>query len=359
MPADPAHLHEGIAIQVTPAPADPNAPAAPPIPTPDSQEAAPPVTPSTQNPLTKIAAAVGALLSLLLLASVACTPTTAPSHNDSAGLDDGSVAVQSVARPSFLPASVPFFGTGNPADEPTHYRIHLQLAKCLGEVVVCTADQAYEVRADDNNLLTTAGATALWNALSTSGLATPFNTTNAQLAVGDSTTAAAVGDTDLGAAVGTTVAVSAATNASPIVLTTATNTFTAGQAVVVASVGGNTNANGTWEVSAATSTTVTLLNSSGNAAYTSGGTVGPINKYRQQANATGSAVVSGNQITYVATFGTTNGNFHWQEWGLTTGAAATNKQAVVPPTLLNHKIVDLGTKTSAASWTATATLSLS
>ena len=57
--------------------------------------------------------------------------------------------------------------------------------------------------------------------------------------------------------------------------------------------------------------------------------------------------------------GNYNANFHWQEWGLTTGAAATNKQAVPPPTLFNHRVQDLGTKTSAASWTLTVTLSLS
>lgn len=314
---------------------------------------------SNRNPLQKIAGVITALGVLALLASVACSPSTTPNHNEAAGLGDDSAQIQQTERPGFLPAGIPFVSTGDPSDEPTHYRINLQLNKCMGEVAVCTADQAYEVRQDHTNLLTTAGAQALWNGLSTAGLATPFNTTNAQLAVGDGTTAAAVGDTDLGAAAGTSVAVSGATNAAPIVLTTAAQSWTVGSVIVCSGIGGNTAANGTFELSAVSGTSATLLNSTGNGAYTAGGTCSPINKYRQQANGAGSAVVSTNQIVYVATFGTTNADFAWQEWGLTTGAAATNKQAAAPPTLFNHKIVSLGTKTSSASWTLTATLSLS
>ena len=360
MPTERPHVQEDASVQITPAPQTPDptnlTPSSTSPATSTPQEDAPAVN-TTKNPLQKIAGVVGGLLCLLLLASVACTPNTAPSHNETAGLADGA-QISTAERPAYVPASVPFVSTGNPADEPTKYGIRLDLTKCYGEVAVCTPDQAYEVRSDFTNLLTTAGATALWNGLSTAGLATPFNTTNAQLAVGDGTTAAAVGDTDLGAAAGTAVAVSGATNATPIVLTTAAQSWVVGQVIVCSSIGGNTAANGTFEISAVTSTSATLLNSAGNAAYTTGGSCSPINKYRQQANGTGSAAVSGNQITYVATFGTANANFAWQEWGLTTGAAATNKQAAAPPTLFNHKIVSLGTKTSAASWTLTANLSL-
>lgn len=65
-----------------------------------------------------------------------------------------------------------------------------------------------------------------------------------------------------------------ATNATPIVITTsAAHGLSIGDIITVASVGGNTGANGTFTVSAVGSTTTaTLLNSAGTGAYTSGGT---------------------------------------------------------------------------------------
>ena len=72
--------------------------------------------------------------------------------------------------------------------------------------------------------------------------------------------------------------VTAATNASPIVVTTSTNHgLSAGDLVIVDGVAGNTAANGTWIASAVTSNTVTLLDSVGNGAYTSGGRLLPVN----------------------------------------------------------------------------------
>lgn len=77
-------------------------------------------------------------------------------------------------------------------------------------------------------------------------------------------------------------AISAATNASPINVTATAHGFTTGDIVVIRGVGGNTAANGTWKIANVTTnafdlTTVapqggTSLNSTGNAAYTSGGT---------------------------------------------------------------------------------------
>ena len=66
--------------------------------------------------------------------------------------------------------------------------------------------------------------------------------------------------------------------------------------------------------------------------------------------------------TFVATFGTTVGNFHWQEWGIDGGTAdgtAVTSEGNTTPGLVNHKIADLGTKTSAASWVFTVTITLS
>lgn len=63
-----------------------------------------------------------------------------------------------------------------------------------------------------------------------------------------------------------------ATNASPIVITSASHGLTTGMKVTVASVGGNTAANGTWTITRVGADTFSLDTSTGNGAYTSGGT---------------------------------------------------------------------------------------
>jgi len=83
------------------------------------------------------------------------------------------------------------------------------------------------------------------------------------------TTAYAAGDV-----VGVSLTVTGASNASPIVITTsAAHGLTTGDYVTVASVGGNTAANTSAKVVALTATTFQLFGTTGNAAYTSGGTV--------------------------------------------------------------------------------------
>lgn len=75
---------------------------------------------------------------------------------------------------------------------------------------------------------------------------------------------------------GTNRTVSGATNASPIeITTTAGHGYSTGETVTVASVGGNTAANGTWTIVKTSSTKFTLTGSTGNGTYTSGGTVTP------------------------------------------------------------------------------------
>jgi hypothetical protein len=61
------------------------------------------------------------------------------------------------------------------------------------------AGKAYEVRVTDGNLLTTTGATLMWNLLIGAG-GTVYSNANANLGVGDSTTAEAAAQTDLQAA---------------------------------------------------------------------------------------------------------------------------------------------------------------
>jgi len=69
--------------------------------------------------------------------------------------------------------------------------------------------------------------------------------------------------------------ITGATNAAPIVLAIAAHPFSTGQVIDVASVGGNTNANGRWQINVVDANSVALIGSQGNAAYTSGGTATP------------------------------------------------------------------------------------
>lgn len=83
------------------------------------------------------------------------------------------------------------------------------------------------------------------------------------------TTAYAAGDSVAPAA----LTVTGATNATPIVLTVTSHGLVTGDRVTVASVGGNTAANGNWTVTKVTDNTFSLDDSAGNGAYTSGGSV--------------------------------------------------------------------------------------
>jgi hypothetical protein len=76
---------------------------------------------------------------------------------------------------------------------------------------------------------------------------------------------------DLGAH-GAAQTITGATNASPIQITIANHGLGTGETVVVASVGGNTAANGTWVITVTGANTFTLNGPTGNGAYTSGGT---------------------------------------------------------------------------------------
>jgi len=69
------------------------------------------------------------------------------------------------------------------------------------------------------------------------------------------------------------VAVTAATTATPILLTTAAHGLATGDRVAIAEVGGNTAANGNWTVTVVSPTTFTLDGSVGNGAFTGGGYV--------------------------------------------------------------------------------------
>lgn len=72
------------------------------------------------------------------------------------------------------------------------------------------------------------------------------------------------------------------------------------------------------------------------------------NKYRQVVDS--APTVSNNQITFVATFGTSVANYAWNEVGVASAASG--------GTMLSRTVSSLGTKTSSATWTLTWTLSI-
>lgn len=67
-------------------------------------------------------------------------------------------------------------------------------------------------------------------------------------------------------------AITGATNATPIVITSTAHGLSTGTTVTIASVGGNTAANGTWVIDVTSANAFSLRTSAGNGAYTSGGT---------------------------------------------------------------------------------------
>lgn len=70
--------------------------------------------------------------------------------------------------------------------------------------------------------------------------------------------------------------------------------------------------------------------------------------YPDHTDGTGSGAAS---IVFQAVFGTSDANYAWAEWGIFNASTGGR--------MLNRKVVSMGTKTSAATWTVTATLSLS
>jgi hypothetical protein len=88
------------------------------------------------------------------------------------------------------------------------------------------------------------------------------------------------------ASLAVTGVVTGATNASPIVVTSAGHGLTTGTRVTVTGVGGNSAANGTFTVTAVSADTFSLDSSTGNGAYTSGGTWSVTGLYKIDVAAT-------------------------------------------------------------------------
>lgn len=65
-------------------------------------------------------------------------------------------------------------------------------------------------------------------------------------------------------------------------------------------------------------------------------------------------------LTLAATFGSADGNFAWNEFGIDVGTATVTSGNTVAALLLNHKTsIAQGTKASGQTWNATATVTLS
>lgn len=73
------------------------------------------------------------------------------------------------------------------------------------------------------------------------------------------------------------------------------------------------------------------------------------NKLRKAMDATYPQQAA-NVLTFRSTFGTSDANFAWQEWGVFNASTS--------GTMMNRKVESLGTKTSAQTWQFTVTITL-
>jgi hypothetical protein len=104
--------------------------------------------------------------------------------------------------------------------------------------------------------------------------------------------------------------VTGATNASPIVITSASHGLSTGTRVTVASVGGNTAANGTFTVTRVDANTFSLDGSTGNGSYTSGGTWNTTGLYSFTVDATaGNSYEAGKTYMVLVRFAVSSTNY--------------------------------------------------
>ena len=107
-----------------------------------------------------------------------------------------------------------------------------------------------------------------------------------------------------------TGAITNATNASPIVITSANHGLTTGARVTITGVGGNTNANGTFIVTVVDANTFSLNGTTGNAGYTSGGIWNATGLYTTVIAATGvNGFASGQNYTVVFNYQISGTNY--------------------------------------------------
>jgi hypothetical protein len=73
------------------------------------------------------------------------------------------------------------------------------------------------------------------------------------------------------------------------------------------------------------------------------------NKLRKPADAT-FPTIAGNVVTFQATFGTSDANFAWQEWGVFNNSSG--------GTMFNRKVESLGTKPNTQIWVFTVVITV-
>jgi hypothetical protein len=89
-----------------------------------------------------------------------------------------------------------------------------------------------------------------------------------------------------------------------------------------------------------------------------GAAAGSANRFFQPVS--GSGALGTRTLAFAATFGTADGNFAWNEFGLDVGTPTVTSGTTVNALLFNHKAgIAQGTKASGQTWTATATITFS
>lgn len=85
---------------------------------------------------------------------------------------------------------------------------------------------------------------------------------------------------------------------------------------------------------------------------------GSSNRWFQPMDATYPQVSAG-VVTFKSTFGTADGNFIWNEFGIDIGTPTVTASATVNATLFNHKTsISQGTKAAGQTWATTATVTI-
>jgi general stress protein CsbA len=85
---------------------------------------------------------------------------------------------------------------------------------------------------------------------------------------------------------------------------------------------------------------------------------GTTNRYFMTMTATYPSVVAA-VATFKASFASADGNFAWNEWGITIDSSSSVASSTVGATLVNRKVASLGTKGSGSVWVLQVTLTLS
>ena len=267
-----------------------------------------------------------------------------------------------------LPDGVTYRYTTDDTHDPVKWRAHVKVEKRWADGPDPTKWPLYEIVEAEQNLLMTVGATQLWNGLSTAGLATPWSTTNTQLVVGDGSTGPAAGNTDMAATLATKINAAdatAATNATPIVVTATFSRLrwwersTQSPASLARALLQSTRplscrlplrrparcstrlapARSPWRAAYSRRSTSTVSRLTARARRWSPPT--PLSTWRCSPRPTATTLGMSGVVPWVL--------------------LQTNKQAAPPTTLFNRATPGggLGSKTSAAAWTLTVTLSLS